>query len=191
MKIVADCDGVFADFVGGVCKRLSAAGYPRTPDQFNTERIGSSVTAPERKIIEELAEEEGFCSSLKWYPSAPLFLETLRDLGDVVVMTAPWHCRTWAHERREWFRGRLPKDQIWSVPSKGKALAASFADVLIEDKTSTCEEWSQLTGRFSILIDRPWNAGDVTPHGVIRCFGFAQAARAIQFIARDQIRKAS
>lgn len=167
MRIAIDVDGVLADLVGGLCKRIPGL----TPEQITTFDFSKSLTSAQMEIVDKASHEYGFCASLDWYPGALQMVWRLQTFGDVYAVTAPWHAATWESERRAWLEGAIHKDKIISCPSKSKPTVCEFANVLIEDNLETARQWHTLTGSLAILIDRPWNQG-VLPRGIVRCTNY-------------------
>ena len=156
MIILCDVDGVIANFVGGVVEFLKSRGFQKQESDFTEFDMSQAMTPDQKASFSFLGTQNGFCTSIPWYPQAALFLKVLLDLGTVYALTAPWKAPTWESERREWLSHVLPSDRMISCPPSAKHLIRG--DVLIEDHPGTAAKWSHENPRgVAILLDRPWN----------------------------------
>jgi FMN phosphatase YigB (HAD superfamily) len=161
--ILVDCDGVLADFAGGVCAALDALNpHPwrgaakYTPERFTSYDVRKHLSEREQEQMQVACTSPGFAASLEWYAGAQAWLAALRPLGEIVCLTAPFTgAPTWVQERAAWLRGHV--DQVHFCHAKEKAEVPG--DLLIEDRYATCVAWTRKQGRQAILIDRPWNQG--------------------------------
>ena len=183
--ILADCDGVFADFVGAVCQGLKVRGFNRTPADVKHFDLASSFTDEEMRATHEIMKEPGFCHGLEWYPGAREFMRDLAREGELHVVTAPFRDgSSWMNERIAWLSSEMPGDRVHFVSGKYKHLVRG--DVLIEDHPKTASDWllAHPTG-IAVLIDRPWNrpsANEYAAHmRMYRASSFTEAL----FIVRE------
>lgn len=159
-RILLDCDGVVADFIGGVCAGLKARGFERTPEDVKHWALEHSFTEEETRATYELMKEPGFCHELEWYEGARDFLRDLLREGEVHVVTAPFRDGTsWMNERLAWLSSEMPGaagDRVHFIQGKHKHIVRG--DVLIEDHPMTAHDWLVANpDGIAILIDRPWN----------------------------------
>jgi hypothetical protein len=129
MRILLDCDGVLADFVGAVRKVA-----PSTPDPL----LSYDFPIPWGEVA-----KEGFCASIEPLPGAKDFVDELFRQGHsiVCVTSPPWSSRTWAHERAVWLRENMGirMGLVMHVPACLKHRVTG--DVIIEDNERVIEQW--------------------------------------------------
>lgn len=172
MRILMDVDGVVADLVGAVCAELEASDFGlRTPEDFVSYEFGKVLTEGERKAITRSLAAPGFCSSIPWYPAGRMFVECLKEIGEVVAVTKPFAAgRTWAWERQQWL-GPLVSQVVHTGYKE-----CVRGDVLIEDCTDHVAAWlNENELGWAILIDRPWNRGDRVPPRALRAVSYGDA----------------
>jgi len=157
MIVLVDCDGVMADFLGGVCHGLGL-----DPKDCSRYDIEEAYRLPPG-TLQSIAHEPGFCASLAPIPCAQTAIRTLRSRGHrVVAVTSPWWSSPyWMFERTAWlskYFGFNPKDVI-----QGSRKALIRGDVLVEDNISTAHEWLDAwPDGHAFLFDMPYNQGPTT-----------------------------
>jgi 5'(3')-deoxyribonucleotidase len=155
-RILVDVDGVLADFVGPVitwANGLRRAGEPPFTREGITEfdllkawGIAHMWGELDRHVI-----KPGFCEAIEPYPGAREFLDRLKLVADVVIVTSPWKSSpTWCFERRVWLEKRLGYTGPL-VFTKEKHLIKG--DMLIDD----CAEHTDAFPGVGMLLDQPWN----------------------------------
>lgn len=154
--ILLDCDGVLADFVGGVNRIVTREGHqPIVPETF---RFFAGHPA-EAAILAEL-RTTAFWDGLDVIPGAREAVFAMSVAGDeVVVATAAWEsCAGWETTRRRWLREHfgISPGHVLVVPGKQKCRVR--ADVFIDDRPETIRSWALRGGR-ALLFDQPYNRG--------------------------------
>lgn len=156
MRILLDCDGILADFVGATLDYLNMGpvvkGYMLTPDQVDGCDIAKSLGLDDFDSgrLYSHWRSAGFASALKPYYGAKDFVRELRKRGDVVVVTTPLKdSLTWCWERTAWLSRHYGLTDV--VFTRDKSLVSG--DVLIDDHPTQLQNFP---GR-RILLDRPWN----------------------------------
>lgn len=183
MIIMSDCDGVLADFVGGLCSELAARGFSRTAEEFKHWDLSLTLSPEELRAMHDIMSAPGFCHSLPWYEGARKFLSELALLGEAHALTAPFrNGASWMHERMSWLSSELPVDRVHFVSGKYKHLVR--AHVLIEDHPKTGHDWCEANpDGVAILIDRPWNrAGASEWHAHRNMYRAESFERALQIV---------
>jgi len=120
----------------------------------------------------------GFCAGIPWYPGAQAFLNSLKMLGDVIAVTAPYKDgRTWQYERARWLAPYIKRQ----IHTAHKELIGG--DVLIEDSLEIAERWQKAhPSGIAILTDRPWNQGE--SGRAIRVTSYVDALEAVRAVSR-------
>ncbi len=178
-RILCDADGVFVDFIGGLCKQLQLRGFARTPDEIKSWALEESLTPAETRECMHIMSAPGFCHSLEWYEGAFAFFQALKAEGDLFVITAPFDgSETWERERKAWLESYIARKRVLPISGEFKHLVRG--DVLIEDHPGTACEWLQANpSGVAVLIDRPWNgpgAKEWSMHGrMYRARSFVEA----------------
>lgn len=159
LQIALDVDGVLADLVGELLLRMAKRGHHYRVEDVKNFDFSKTFTPDAMLCANEIMGSPGFAKQLPWYSCARLFVSSVRDLGDLVIATAPFRSSaSWASDRAEWLDAYVLPNSIISVPTKLKHLATQFADVLVEDRVETLEAWKAVRpDGVAVLIDRPWN----------------------------------
>jgi 5'(3')-deoxyribonucleotidase len=176
MRVLLDVDGVLAALVEDLCQHLTDLGYHRVPEDIVRYEMRCVVTKPEADAIDTKMKEVGFCVGLPWYDGAMEFVEALREMSDVVVVTKPHKASpTWAHERELWLEPYI--DRVVHTAHKEVVVG----DVLIEDSFQNACKWLEHhPGKFAILIDRPWNRDAGLHVGVRRAYDYGDVLRLVE-----------
>ncbi len=166
MKLLLDCDGILSDFVGASLRYLQQAhGLKFTPEQVTEHDICKALSLDNITAIwlQHEWRMPGFCLGIEPYPGSKDFVESLKQLGDIVVVTAPMAAaRPWMYERLEWLEYHYGLTDV--VFTKHKHHVAG--DVMIDDN-----EGNLLTSlaKYKVLFRRPWNqtAGADSTYGEV------------------------
>lgn len=157
MKILLDCDGVLADFVGATLDVLRRdCGLSFTADEVTRHDICTTLRLPTNEVahVKSVWRSLGFASSIEPYPEALAGVESLKKLGEIVVVTAPMaHSLTWAGEREQWLAWHFGLTDIISTREKQHVVG----DVMIDDMM---ENLLTSPARSRVLFRRPWNVKD-------------------------------
>lgn len=161
MIILLDADGVLVNFLAEALRELRACGGPViAPAQCDRYAIESYLeTDEQRDDWAARVAAPGWCAALQPYDGARACVDRLRAMKhDVLCVTSPWDCDTWAGERAHWLRRHFafPRDHIISTPGKRWVPGHFLAD----DTPAHCDKWARAQpGGRAILIKRPYNNG--------------------------------
>jgi len=163
MIVLVDCDGVLADFVGAVLGSYNdRAGTAHAPEDVTQWDIPASLGVPAAELYAEVAE--GFCSRIRPYPGAREALDRMREVADVVCLTAGWDAvPTWDYERREWLVREMGFLRYDVVFASGERKSGYAGDLFFDDKYSSVVSWRAANpcGK-GVLYRQPWNRTDET-----------------------------
>ena len=142
--VLLDCDGVLADFIGGllpVIRDITGRTFVReqvTRFDFVT---SLGLSREEGAAIKRwLGDARGWCESLAVYPGAVDGVCALREVADVYIVTSPWNsCATWTHEREAWLRRNFDISHANVLHASAKHLVRG--DVFVDDKTEAVVAW--------------------------------------------------
>ncbi len=156
-RILCDADGVFVDFIGGLCTELGKRGFVRKPADIKSWSLEESLTPKEARECMHIMSAPGFCHGLAFYEGGPEFLGALKEEGELFVVTAPFDgSETWERERKARLEPLIARKRVLPISGEFKHLVRG--DILIEDHPGTAFEWLQSnTNGHAVLIDRPWN----------------------------------
>lgn len=149
--IAIDCDGVLADFIGGVLAALKADGDKRNLNHqdVTTWDMAACLGIPKRKFY-DIVTRKGFCLKLDPIEGARESLSRLRQLDDVVCVTSPWSGDYWPYERTEWLRHMMDFQYRDIIHCSQKEIIR--ADILIEDKLSTAIDWAEANPEGTAVV---------------------------------------
>lgn len=144
MRVLLDCDGVLANFVGGWLALINAArGTSFTPDDVTDWDICASIGIPdgERGAAKRLlAECPGFAGQLEVLPGAQDGVRRLQQIAEVFIVTSPWGSHpTWTHDRDAWLRKHFDIRTSHIIHTGAKQVCVG--NFLVDDKTDMCETW--------------------------------------------------
>jgi 5'(3')-deoxyribonucleotidase len=157
-----DVDGVLADFVGGVHRKLGiefsydAWPYKKGPEGWNFhDEIGITF-----EDLSELCDFE-FWKNLEWTPDGHDILRVVLryfDPNQITLLTSPMPNVMSASGKMAWIMDKLPaykfRTGIWT---DSKAILAGVPDsVLVDDHQKNTDVWQAGGGR-AVLVPRPWN----------------------------------
>lgn len=151
-RILLDCDGILADFVGGVLLAVrELTGRQLSPEDFPTWDVFDhlEVLLPDRsglkKAVMNAVDEPGFCANLPAYPGVVDALRQLLELQaakklEFFVVTSPWHSPTWVYERDNWLMRRgVQKKNILHATTKHIIVG----DMFVDDKAAHVRDWGE------------------------------------------------
>ncbi len=160
--VLVDCDGVLADFIGGVLPLVNEqTGREFTHedvDQFNFSTALGLDTHDAAKVKRRIAER-GFAEHLRPFDGALEAMRSLNSIARVFVVTSPWNSsETWTYEREAWLRWHFDIRSSRVIHTSAKYLVRG--DVFIDDKTDAVEEWRRHNSGFGIRWNTPHNRND-------------------------------
>lgn len=148
-RILLDCDGVLADFVGPVLDLV----HEVTGRRHKREDIAAfdfvaqlGLSRDEAVLVKrEISHRDGWWCSLPVYEGARAGVDRLREFGEVFVVTSPWNsCRTWLHDRETWLAKHFDIPASNLLVGSAKHLVAG--DMLVDDRSDTLREWARWHG---------------------------------------------
>lgn len=177
--VLVDCDGVLADFQGGMLELINntlGTKYERRHWSSYYYETALSLTRIQQVNIESaLMTDKYFVASL---PPLPLVqhMEELCRAAQVYVVTSPWPRHpTWASDRAAWLHQHVP----W-VPAKHIVQMHDkwhhHGDFLVDDKVETLAKWQAAHPRATAVKwlngtnNEPWNGVETgMPVTLLRC----------------------
>src|SRR3972149_7518710 len=160
ISIWLDIDGVLADFVSGAIKlhKLNI-----TQEEVSDFDLLENIVGKNKfwDTIDEAGED--FWENLKLYPYAKRLVSYLEILSgtDVFFLTAPCLSPYSYSGKIKWAKKHFSKfvnsRRILIFPYK--ELIAGPDRILIDDKLSNIQKWTQ-KGGHGIIVPRPWNTWD-------------------------------
>lgn len=164
MIVLLDCDGVLADFTGGVLKVFNERnGTSFTSEDITYWDMAHCLGVPNH-VIYDIASEEGFCARLNPIPGVVDALDSLYKIADVYCVTSPIHTsRYWMYERTNWLH------DLGITPSRIIQSSAKYllmGDVFIDDKPRSVQSWvyarnkwlNRTDGDGAFLWAQPYNS---------------------------------
>ena len=164
IRVLLDVDGVLADFVGSVLPIASKLlGRDVSRYEITSYSLEESLgMTPEqvRAMCCEIDLASSWCRNLAPCPGAIEGYAELASIADVYIVTSPWNSRpTWTYEREAWLRHYFGITPRQVIHTSAKHLVRG--DVLIDDKTSTLEAWSNEHCGLPIQWATPHNRRDL------------------------------
>ncbi len=179
MNILLDVDGVLGDFPSCALRWVNGAN-PRKPvtleevDQHDILKALGLDQLQER--FDRWCIDTELCRHMPVYEGAQEFVEKLRAMGDLIIVTSPYaNVPTWCHARLAWLSEHFNIHKRDVVFCKRKDLVRGH--VLIDDKLENCEAFAGSgQHRDAIVFDRPWNRSGKLP----RARSYAEALALVE-----------
>jgi 5'(3')-deoxyribonucleotidase len=166
--VLLDVDGVLADMVTPSLERIAQLGGPVVHhDELLTWEIFDTFDVKYKKHVHAMWHERGFCGSLEPYEGSQAAVKRLREIADVVCVTAATPSGWWHQERVEWL------EKLYGIPSSAVIFAYRKelvrGDVFVEDKARTLFDWAACNpvGQ-GVLWERSYNRQVEPPSGVVK-----------------------
>ena len=174
--VLLDVDGVLADFAGEL---LRWAGPQFTRDQPTEWDLTKALGIEARQtLFDEYASEPGFCESLPLIDGAQEFVESLRRVAHIVIVTSPYSAaRLWTFERLRWLDKHFGISKHDVIFAKRKYLVRG--DIMIDDAPHNIDQFVFVGGR-GILVSQPWNLA----HADLSAERAASLSHALELVSR-------
>jgi 5'(3')-deoxyribonucleotidase len=143
-RILLDCDGVLADFIGEVIETIVAHGGPRHVHadviEFNFSTALKLDPDLARLVKRTISKDPGWWIGLDPFQEAIEGVAKLREVADVFVVTSPWNsCQTWLFERESWLKQHFDIPHSHVLAGSAKHIVSGH--MLVDDKTEACAAW--------------------------------------------------
>lgn len=143
--VLVDVDGPLAAFdraAVGIVNELTGKQY--TTDDIKTWEIFESIEENNPAIksaVYARMKAEGGCLGISVNDGAQAGIEKLRQVADLVIVTAPfWGGKTWVYEREKWLHEHFNISGYEVVHARQKYHVAG--DMLVDDRLSHLEAWA-------------------------------------------------
>ena len=165
-RVLLDCDGVLADFIGGVLRvGHQISGVRRSKSSITEWDFIRNVVRTDREYVElhHRIIGSGFCASLRPISGAVDAVRLLQQFADVYVVTAPHlDSSTWVNERLQWLALHF------GVPPSNVILASTKSlidgDVFVDDHEGHVTAWqAERPAKKAILFAAPFNKDSELP----------------------------
>ncbi len=165
MKIILDCDGILADFIGGALQEINRIMWPRgkafgRAAVTKRDMVAALDLEEHRAEIEAIFQRPGFACGLRTISGAADGVRILQNAGHTVeIATAPMlGSETWAEERRMWLYGAfyIMSSEIHFVYADAKHLLPS--DIFVDDDPDTVRRYQTANpNALAVLFAQPHN----------------------------------
>lgn len=164
-RVLFDIDGVFADFITPCLQAVyEATGRWYSHDDIDDWDIMKScgIDGPTAEAIYKSMQKPGLCLNIPAYEGALEGVTRVREFADVWAVTSPFGGDHWMHERDQWLVQKMGFDVHDVLHVRSTRKHAVSADILVEDKTSTLQEWANAWPKSrGILFRRRYNERDL------------------------------
>lgn len=134
-RLFLDCDGVLADFDGGV---RALFGMDAAHAQARFGRGG---------FWKRIAAHGDFYNALEPLPDAALLVDTVRPLKPTILTGLP--LGKWAEpQKRRWAKRHFPDLPVITCLARDKHCHGAPGDVLVDDTLRNGESWERMGGVF-------------------------------------------
>lgn len=167
MKILLDCDGVLADFIGGALQEINRIMWPHgrafgRAAVTKRDMVAALGIEEHRYEIEAIFRRPGFAYELPAIDGAVRGVASLKALGTIRIATAPMpDAACWYAERINWLMSRFnihPGNVSFLPASKKHELSA---DIFVDDDPDTVRRWGEAyPDGLSVLFAQPHNAAE-------------------------------
>lgn len=155
MKVLLDCDGVLSGFAETTIALLNnkfGTAYILDDIVMSYDiRTALDLDNDKSVFITREWEAKCFCKNLEFVPGAKEGVIALKQLANIVIVTAPMPgSNTWDAERRAWLASRLQLTSVISTDEKYHV----YGDVIVDDLPVNL---TKSLCKYRILFRRPWN----------------------------------
>lgn len=145
-RVLVDVDGVLADFIGSALRIVNGLfGTSHVPEDVTEFSIADSLglNAEQASLMKRaIGGSPRLAGGLAVLPGAKDGMRALREVADVYIVTSSWDSNeTWEYDRKAWLKRNFGIGHHDIVFTAAKHLV--YGDVLVDDKTSTCEAWRE------------------------------------------------
>lgn len=160
MRVLVDCDGVLADFLGRFLISIQKVTGLKHDPEVTTYRIEDAIRLEpnDYERVYEQVEAPGWCASVSPIPGAQEGVSLLRKQGHtIVIVTSPWKGHySWHRERLWWLKHHFDIAEKQVIFTSTKEWIDG--DVLIEDNPDNLLKWKSAGyGRHGLILDQPYN----------------------------------
>ena len=174
--ILIDCDGCLSDFINPFLKAANkVTGLNKTVHDLPGWDMLPMYPKESHETILNSIVQPGWCRNLPPIPGAREAVDSLRALGKVYCVTAPWTSPTWCWERTEWLKEHMGFDKHEVIHAHDKWLIHGLT--LIDDKAETLDKWCEATGGIGILVTQPYNKSFECPPNIWRARSWQDVLR--------------
>lgn len=166
MKILLDCDGVLADFIGGALQEINRIMWPRgrafgRAAVTRRDMVAALGIEEHRSEVETIFRRSGFAAGLNAIENSYRSVDELRAAGhQIEIATQPMSgSRTWIADRYDWLKGRydFQYNEIYFIRAFEKYELE--ADIFVDDDPDTVRRWGEAhPDSLSVLFAQPHNA---------------------------------
>lgn len=162
-RVIVDVDEVVADFVGGVLRAVrEVTGREHSPadvDEWSIRDALGLESRAWRRVCEDHISSQGFALRLDPIHGSVEGVAALREVADVVFVSAPWRSPTWVHDRERWVEEKF--GDVPFVSTTHKYLV--YADAIVDDKPDNVVAWygeARCPRPRGMLWDMPHNRSE-------------------------------
>lgn len=163
---LCDVDGVLGDFPSEVlsfCNRYGRApgARPWVMEDVTEHDILKALKVEHlQDRLDVHMSDSDFCRHMPLYEGAQEFVEQLKALGELVIVTASYgNVVSWEHARRAWLLEHFGISKSDVVFCKRKEVVAG--NFFLDDKLRNIDAWRNAWKHqgAAVVMDRPWNQG--------------------------------
>jgi 5'(3')-deoxyribonucleotidase len=171
MRVLLDCDGVLADFVGytlGMLNNQFKRDYKLRDIQKDS--LDQVLTPAEWKYVRSAYDGMPCCRMIPWYPGAQAFLRRLSLKYSVRIVTTSFRTQGWEEQRRAWLAEVIdPRHVIFSDDKR-----EVDGNIIVEDSWANADRWALHRRRQALLLARPWNDGRSNGMHLVRVYSYEE-----------------
>lgn len=158
--VLLDVDGVLAQFMPAALAMindlLGASYVIEDVTEFSFAHALKLTPEQAAAVKRMIGSSARLADRLQVYPGARDGVHRLREVAEIHIVTSSWDSNeTWEFDRKKWLRRNFDIGHHDITFTAAKHLVRG--DVLVDDKTSTCEEWR---AAWPAGVTVRWN----TPH---------------------------
>lgn len=164
-RVLLDCDGVLANWWGGVLplinELLGTSHVIEDVTEFNFADALKMTPVDAARVKRMIGSTPRLAAGFAVCPGAIDGVRRLRDVADIHIVTSSWDSNeTWEFDRKGWLKRHFGIGHHDVTFSAAKHIVSG--DILVDDKTSTCEEWrAAWPSGVAVLWATPHNQRDL------------------------------
>ena len=169
-ELLLDCDGVLSEFLDDfikVCNSVLLTSYKRS-DVTDWDIVKCLNDPRLDDVLLHEVDHHDFVMNLKPLDGAVAAVRALREIHDVIIVTAPFErSKTWIPQRIEWLKKHFDISPRNIIFTSRKELICG--DVFVDDHPENVLAWSRRQRKSGFLMNANYNQASHINTALVDC----------------------